>query len=105
MILPNSTKQIISNLYPHWVENSSGKIYKEDTVFVARLFVMDLCSPSEIDINLARNEYYKELYQIDSMQIIKALKDFESNHLLFKHWYSRKELDSINWTIVYPQNR
>lgn len=105
MILPNSTEQIMSWLYPHWAENSFGEIYTEDNVYIARLFVMDSCAPTEIDIRMARNDYYKELYQTDSMQVIKAIKDFERNHLLFKHWYSKVELDSMNWTIVYPQNK
>ena len=100
MILPNSTEQIMSRLSPHWVGNS---IYEEDTAYIARLFVMDSCIPSEVDITIAREDYYRELYQTDSMQIINTLKDFERNHLLFKHWYSKEELDSINWTIVYPQ--
>ena len=31
-----------------------------------------------------------------------SLLRFQEEHLIDMHWYTRKELDSLNWTIHYP---
>ena len=69
--------------------------------FAARIFIADTCAP--INIKAAREKYYQELYNTDSLSVIQALQDFEKKHLLLKKWYSKKELDSLNWTIIFPQ--
>jgi len=102
MVLPHSMKQLMSRLCPFWEGELYGRTIVEDNfTYIARVFIMDSCT--SVDINMARIKYYRDLYQTDSIQVIEALKKFEKNHLLHKHWYTKKELDSINWTIVYPQ--
>ena len=101
MVLPHSMKQLMSRLCPFWEGELYGQTIVEDNfTYIARIFIMDSCT--SVDINMAREKYYRDLYQTDSIQVIEALKEFEKNHLLHKHWYTKKELDSINWTIVYP---
>ena len=102
MVLPHSMKQLMHRLCPFWEGELYGQAIVEDNfTYIARIFIMDSCAP--VDIDMAREKYYRDLYQTDSIQVIEALKEFEKNHLLHKHWYTKKELDSINWTIVYPQ--
>lgn len=92
------------NVKPHamqqiWINHSSEE--SNYRPFAARVFVME--SESSININHARFEYYKKECGLDSMQVIQILKEFEQKHLHYKHWYTKEELDNINWTIVYPQ--
>lgn len=97
IVLPNSTKQINSYYSPYWGGDIRGNVYVEkDTAYIARVFVMDSCTPTRIWY--AREKYYHG----DSLQVIQTLKKFEQNHLLYKHWFSKEELDCLNWTIVYP---
>lgn len=91
---------------PHTVRQirmSQALVEEPYEPFAVRIFVMDYDSP--INIDHARFDYYKKQCGMDSLQVIQYLKEFEQNHLLYKHWYSKEELDSLNWTIVYPQKR
>lgn len=98
-ILPNSTVQMNADYFPYWEEYYYKDSYVKDTApFIARVFVMDSCAPT--NIQYARNHYTH--YTTDSTQVINTLKNFEEKHLLKKKWYSKEELDSMNWTIVYP---
>lgn len=98
-IQPNSMAQMKAEYFPYWEEYHYGGSYVKDTAsFIARVFVMDSCAPT--NIKYALNHIY---YESDSIQVINTLKEFEKKHLLLKKWYSREELDSMNWTIVYPQ--
>lgn len=98
-IQPNSMAQMKAEYFPYWEEYHHGDSYVKDTAsFIARVFVMDSCAPTHI--KYALNHIY---YESDSVQVINTLKEFEKKHLLLKKWYSREELDSMNWTIVYPQ--
>lgn len=91
-VQPNSMKQIHIN-------GRAEKVNYEP--FAARIFIMDSCST--ININHARFKYYIEECGLDSLQVIQILKNFEHQHMLSKRWCTKAELDSINWTIVYPQ--
>lgn len=31
-----------------------------------------------------------------------SLRHFQDEHLIYMHWYTQNELDSLNWTIHYP---
>lgn len=98
-IQPNSMAQMKAEYFPYWEEYHHGDSYVKDTAsFIARVFVMDSCAPTHI--KYALNHIY---YESDSVQVINTLKEFEKKHFLLKKWYSREELDSMNWTIVYPQ--
>lgn len=98
-IQPNSMAQMKAEYFPYWEEYHYDGSYVKDTAsFIARVFVMDSCAPT--NIKYALNHIY---YESDSIQVINTLKEFEKKHLLLKKWYSREELDSMNWTIVYPQ--
>lgn len=98
-IQPSSMAQMKAEYFPYWEEYHHGDSYVKDTAsIIVRVFVMDSCAPT--NIKYALNHIY---YESDSVQVINTLKEFEKKHLLLKKWYSREELDSMNWTIVYPQ--
>ena len=102
IVLPHSMKQLMHRLCPFWEGELYGQTIVEDKfTYIARIFIMDSCAP--VDIDMAREKYYRDLYQTDSIQGINTLKEFEKKHLLLKKWYSKEEPDSMNWTIVYPQ--
>lgn len=61
--------------------------------FVFRIMFVD-SFPTCYSIRYADN--------IDSLKIVEDLKAFENNHLLYKRWYSKDDLDHMNWTIIYP---
>ena len=88
-VLPHSTEQIEAYYYPYWKD-------VVDSLYTVRVFVSDSYSSST---------FWEKNFDSDSLQLIEAAKEFDKKHLLLKKWYSKKELDSINWTIVYPQNR
>lgn len=31
-----------------------------------------------------------------------SLRAFQNEHLVYQHWYTKKELDSLGWKIYYP---
>lgn len=90
MIPPQSIRQSYASSNPHWTGYTQPK---EESAFAARVFVMDSCAPVNI-INYKNSN--KE-------SVIQTLKSFEKNHLIFKHLYTKREIDSLNWTIVFPQ--
>ena len=85
-VLPYSTTQIAAYYNPYWKEVA-------DSSYTVRVIVTDSYSGSS---------FWEKNFSSDSLRWIEAAKEFEKKHLLQKKWYSKKQLDSMNWTIVYP---
>lgn len=94
---PQSIRQLTPWGYYRWdyaVKNNQG--------FVCRLFVMDAAAPIDFRESFSKKQEYDNS-NYDSLTVRQMLSEFEQAHLLRRHWYTKEELDSLNWTIVYPQ--